>query len=70
MGNISTAQIGAVLATTALVLMLLSGSWQLLECFRLSVMLFGLSLGICIHASFILMFSFVEPGKVGLMLGI
>jgi BCD family chlorophyll transporter-like MFS transporter len=33
-------------------------------------MLFGLSLGICIHASFTLMFSFVEPGKVGLLLGI
>ena len=70
MGNLRTAQIGAVLATTALVLMLLSGSWQLLECFRLAVMLFGLSLGICIHASFTLMFSFVEPGKVGLLLGI
>ena len=70
MGNISTAQIGAVFATTALVLMLLSGSWQLLECFRLAVMLFGLSLGICIHASFTLMFSFIEPGKVGLLLGI
>ena len=70
MGNIRTAQIGAVLARTALVLMLLSGSWQLLECFRLAVMLFGLSLGICIHASFTLMFSFVEPGKVGLLLGV
>ena len=57
-------------ATTALVLMLLSGSWQFLECFRLDVMLFGLSLGICIHASFTLMSSFVEPGNVGLLLGI
>jgi BCD family chlorophyll transporter-like MFS transporter len=44
--------------------------WQLLEGFQLAVMLFGLSLGICIHASFTLMFSFVEPGKVGLLLGI
>ena len=41
-----------------------------MECFRLAVMLFGLLLGICIHASFTLMFSFVEPGNVGLLLGI
>jgi BCD family chlorophyll transporter-like MFS transporter len=70
MGNVSTAQLGAILATTALALMLLSVPWQLLEGFQLAVMLFGLSLGICIHASFTLMFSFVEPGKVGLLLGI
>ena len=50
--------------------MLLSAPWQFLEGFRLAVIVFGLSLGICIHASFTLMFSFVEPGKVGLLLGI
>ena len=70
MGNVRTAQLGAILATTALALMLLSVPWQFLEGFQLAVMLFGLSLGICIHASFTLMFSFVEPGKVGLLLGI
>ena len=70
MGNIRTAQIGAVLGTTALALMLLSAPWQLLGFFRLGVMLFGLSLGICIHASFTLMFSFVEEGNVGVLLGI
>ena len=69
-GNIRTAQLGGILASLALVLMLLSAPWQFLEGFRLAVMLFGLSLGICIHASFTLMFSFVEPGKVGLLLGI
>ncbi len=69
-GNIHTAQLGGILASMALVLMLLSAPWQLLEGLRLAVILFGLSLGICIHASFTLMFSFVEPGKVGLLLGI
>ncbi|EAU70191.1 light-harvesting 1 (B870) complex assembly protein PucC-like [Synechococcus sp. BL107] len=69
-GNIRTAQLGGILASMALVLMLLSAPWQFLGGFRLAVMLFGLSLGICIHASFTLMFSFVEPGKVGLLLGI
>ena len=69
-GNIRTAQLGGILASLALVLMLLSAPWQFLEGFRLAVILFGLSLGICIHASFTLMFSFVEPGKVGLLLGI
>ena len=70
MGNIRTAQIGAVLGTMALALMLLSAPWQLLGFFRLGVMLFGISLGICIHASFTLMFSFVEEGNVGVLLGI
>ena len=69
-GNIRTAQLGGILASLALVLMLLSAPWQFLEGFRLAVIVFGLSLGICIHASFTLMFSFVEPGKVGLLLGI
>jgi MFS transporter, BCD family, chlorophyll transporter len=35
-----------------------------------SLTLFVVSLVICIHASFTLMFSFVEPGRVGLLLGI
>ena len=69
-GNIRTAQLGGILASMALVLMLLSAPWQFLEGFRLAVIVFGLSVGICIHASFTLMFSFVEPGKVGLLLGI
>ena len=64
------AQLGGIMASLALVLMLLSAPWQFLEGFRLAVILFGLSLGICIHSSFTLMFSFVEPGKVGLLLGI
>ena len=35
-----------------------------------ALIFFGVSLGICIHASFTLMFSFVEPGRVGLLLGV
>lgn len=69
-GNIRTAQLGGILAVMALILMLLSAPWQLLEGLRLAVILFGISLGICIHSSFTLMFNFVEPGKVGLLLGI
>ena len=69
-GIIRTVQLDGILASMALVLMRLSAPWQFLEGFRLAVMVFGLSLGICIHTSFTLMFSFVEPGKVGLLLGI
>lgn len=69
-GNVSTARLGAIFASFALILMLLSAPWQLLSFLRLAVALFGLSLGICIHASFTLMFSFVETGKVGVLLGI
>jgi BCD family chlorophyll transporter-like MFS transporter len=69
-GNIRTAQFGAVFASISLALMLLSAPWQSFESLYVSLTLFGVSLGICIHASFTLMFSFVEPGRVGLLLGI
>ena len=69
-GNIRTAQFGAVFASISLALMLLSAPWQSFESLYFSLTLFGVSLGICIHASFTLMFSFVEPGRVGLLLGI
>ena len=42
MGNVRTAQLGAILATTALALMLLSVPWQFVEGFQLAVILFGL----------------------------
>ncbi len=68
-GNIRTAQIGAVFASISLALMLLSAPLQSLEGLYFGLTTFGVSLGICIHASFTLMFSFVEPGRVGLLLG-
>lgn len=66
-GNIRTAQFGAVFASIFLALMLLSAPWQSFESLYFSLTLFGVSLGICIHASFTLMFGFVEPGREGFL---
>ena len=69
-GNISTARFGAVFAAIALTLMLLSAPLQSLQFLYFALTLFGISLGICIHSSFTLMFTFVQPGRVGLLLGV
>ena len=69
-GNVSTARLGAVFAAIALALMLLSASSQSLPFLHFALTIFGVSLGICIHSSFTLMFTFVQPGRVGLLLGV
>ena len=69
-GNVSTARLGAVFAAIALALMLLSAPSQSLPFLHFALTMFGVSLGICIHSSFTLMFTFVQPGRVGLLLGV
>ena len=69
-GNIKTARIGAVLAAAALMLMLWAGAEQSIPLLRSAVGLFGLSLGVCMNACLTLMFSFVQPGRTGFLLGI
>ena len=69
-GNVSTARLGAFFAAISLALMLLSAPSQSLPFLRFSLTIFGISLGICIHSSFTLMFTFVEKGRVGLLLGV
>ena len=69
-GNINTARLGAIFASIALALMLLAAPLQSLVLLRFALTFFGISLGICIHSSFTLMFTFVEPGRVGLLLGV
>ena len=69
-GNINTARLGAVFASIALAFMLLSAPLQSLVLLHFALTFFGISLGICIHASFTLMFAFVESGRVGLLLGV
>ena len=69
-GNIRTARVGAVLAALALLLMLWAGSGQSIPLLRTAVGLFGLSLGVCMNACLTLMFSFVQPGRTGFLLGV
>ena len=69
-GSIRMARLGAVLAAAALALMLLAGVDASIPLLRLSVALFGLSLGVCINACLSLMFSFVQPGHTGFLLGV
>ena len=69
-GMVRTCQLGAVLASTALVLMLVAAPWQQLELLRVAVAGFGFSLGICIHGCLSLMFQFVQPGMNGVLLGV
>ena len=69
-GSIRIARLGAVLAAAALALMLLAGVDASIPLLRLSVALFGLSLGVCINACLSLMFSFVQPGHTGFLLGV
>ena len=65
-GNIRTARVGAVLAALALLLMLWAGSGQSIP----AIGLFGLSLGVCMNACLTLMFSFLQPGRTGFLLGV
>jgi BCD family chlorophyll transporter-like MFS transporter len=69
-GNIPTARIGALLAALALMLMVWAGAEQTILLLRASVGLFGLSLGVCMNACLTLMFSFVQPGRTGFLLGV
>jgi BCD family chlorophyll transporter-like MFS transporter len=69
-GNIQTARIGALLAALALMLMVWAGAEQTILLLRASVGLFGLSLGVCMNACLTLMFSFVQPGRTGFLLGV
>ena len=69
-GNIRTARVGAVLAALALMLMLWGGAEQSIPLLRTAVGLLGLSLGVCMNACLNLMFSFVQPGRTGFLLGV
>ena len=69
-GNIRTARVGAVLAALALMLMMWAGAEQSIPLLRSAVGLFGLSLGVCMNACLTLMFSFVQPGRTGFLLGV
>ncbi|WP_392348010.1 PucC family protein [Parasynechococcus sp.] len=55
-----------MLAALALLLML----EQSIPLLRIAVALFGLSLGVCMNACLTLMFSFVQPGSTGFLLGV
>ena len=69
-GNIRTARVGAVLAALASMLMMWAGAEQSIPLLRSAVGLFGLSLGVCMNACLTLMFSFVQPGRTGFLLGV
>ena len=62
LGMVRASQLGAVMASLALLSMLLAAPDQAQALLRISVAGFGVSLGLCIHACFNLMFNFVEPG--------
>ncbi len=63
-------QVPAVLAALALLLTLWAGSGQSIPLLRTAVGLFGLSLGVCMNACLTLMFSFVQLGRTGFLLGV
>ena len=69
-GTIRIARYGAVLASSALALMLLAGVGGSIPLLRVAVASFGLSLGVCINACLTLMFSFVQSNRTGFLLGI
>ena len=69
-GTIRVARYGAVLASSALALMLLAGADGSIPLLQVAVALFGLSLGVCINACLTLMFSFVQSERTGFLLGI
>ena len=69
-GTIRIARFGAVLAALALALMLVAGVEASISMLRFAVSLFGLSLGVCISACLTLMFSFVQVGHSGFLLGV
>ena len=70
MGMVRGCQLGAVMASSALAVMLMAApeQWQLL--FRSAIALFGLALGICIHSCLNLMFNFVQPGLNAVLMGL
>ena len=70
MGMVRGCQLGAVMASSALAVMLMAApeQWQLL--FRTAIALFGLALGICIHSCLNLMFNFVQPGLNAVLMGL
>ena len=69
-GTIRVARFGAFLASSALGLMLLAGTDASIPLLQVAVTFFGFSLGVCINACLSLMFSFVQPGRTGFLLGI
>ena len=70
LGMVRASQLGAVMASLALLSMLLAAPDQAQALLRISVAGFGVSLGLCIHACLNLMFNFVEPGLTALLLGV
>ena len=70
LGMVRGSQSGALLASLALVLMIFAAPDQLQNLLRLAIGMFGLSLGICIHSCFNLMFNFVQPGLNAVLLGV
>ena len=50
--------------------MLLAGTDASIPLLPVAVTFFGFSLGVCINACLTLMFSFVQPGRTGFLLGI
>ena len=69
-GTIRVARFGAFLASSALGLMLFAATDASIPLLQVAVTFFGLSLGVCINACLTLMFSFVQPGRTGFLLGI
>ncbi len=69
-GMLRGSQTGAVMASLSLALMLFAApeQWQFL--LRISIGLFGLSLGLCIHSCLNLMFNFVQPGLNAVLMGV
>ena len=69
-GNIRTAQLGAGFAVLALLLLVLAAPLASTALLRVAVGGFGFALGVCMNSCLTLMFSFVEPGRTGFLLGI
>ena len=67
-GNINTARLGAVFCIDCSGSRVVVGTLVVIGAFALTI--FGIFLGICIHASFALMFIFVQKGRVVLLLGV
>ena len=69
-GDIRTAQLGAGFAVLALLLLVLAAPLASTALLRVAVGGFGFALGVCMNSCLTLMFSFVEPGRTGFLLGI
>ena len=70
MGMVRGCQLGAVMASSALAVMLMAAPEQGQLLFRSAIALFGLALGICIHSCLNLMFNFVQPGLNAVLMGL